>query len=89
MVMPYISTLCLLDAFKQLDDSGGYTLLRLATNSTTLIEIEPPKGGMTVMYLKDIVKSAKLFVRPLQADIESEECSLPEVAEFFACCARK
>lgn len=69
----------LLDAFKQLDDCGGYTLLRLATNSTSLIEIKPPKGWMTVRYLKDIVKSAKLFVRPLQTDIESEEYVFPEV----------
>ena len=69
----------LLDTFKQLDDCGGYTLLRLAANSTSLIEIKPPKGGMTVRYLKDIVKSAKLFVRPLQADIESEEYMFPEV----------
>ena len=33
----------LLTAFKQLDACGGYTLLRLATNSTDLIEIQPPK----------------------------------------------
>ena len=57
----------LLTAFKQLDACGGYTLLRLATNSTDLIEIQPPKGGMTVRYLKDIAKSAKLFVRPLNS----------------------
>ena len=42
-------------------------------NSTYLFEIEPPKGGMTVRYLRDIIKSAKLFIRPLQADIESNE----------------
>ena len=36
----------LLTAFKQLDVCGGYTLLHLATNSTDLIEIQPPKGGM-------------------------------------------
>ena len=36
----------LLTAFKQLDACGGYTLLHLATNSTDLIEIQPPKGGM-------------------------------------------
>ena len=51
----------------------GYTLLRLAANSTYLFEIEPPKGGMTVRYLRDIIKSAKLFIRYLQADIESNE----------------
>ena len=59
----------LLDAFTAPNDCGGYTLHRLSSNSTDLITIEPPRGGVTVRYLKDIVKSAKLFVRPLQADI--------------------
>ena len=72
----------LLTAFKQLDACSGYTLLRLATNSTDLIEIQPPKGGMTVRYLKDIAKSAKLFVRPLQADIDCDEDSQPEVLSY-------
>lgn len=72
----------LLTAFKQLDACGGYTLLRLATNSTDLIEIQPPKGGMTVRYLKDIVKSAKLFVRPLQTNIDCDEDSQPEVISY-------
>ena len=74
----------LLTAFKQLDVCGGYTLLHLATNSTDLIEIQPPKGGMTVRYLKDIVKSAKLYVRPLQAHIDCDEDSQPEVLSTSA-----
>ena len=56
----------LLAAFNQLEECGGYTLLHLMTN---FIEIQPPKGGITVGYLKDIVTLAKLFVRPLQEDI--------------------
>ncbi len=60
------------DAFKQLEDSGGYTLMRLAANSTDLITIEVPKGGMTVQYLKDILKKARLFIRPLQCDIADD-----------------
>ena len=74
----------LLTAFKQLDACGGYTLLRLATNSTDLIEIQPPKGCMTVRYLKYIVKSAKLYVRPLQAHIDCDEDSQPEVLSTSA-----
>ena len=71
-------------AFKQLEDCDGYTLLRLASNSTQLIKIESPKRGLTVTYLKDIVKPAKLFVRPLQLDIECDEDSQPEV---YICCS--
>ena len=80
------------EAFKELEKAGGYTLLHLATNSTTLLAIEPPKGGMNVRYLKDILKSAKLFVRPLQSDIniadhEKNADSEPEVPyfTFFGC----
>ena len=61
------------EAFKELDGTGGYTLLRLTNNSTTLLEIEPPKSGVNVKYLKDILKSAKLFIRPLQVDINIDD----------------
>ena len=57
------------EAFPSLSECGGYTLHRLATNSTDLIQIEAPRGGLRVKYLKDIIKSAKLYIRPLQADI--------------------
>ena len=35
--------------------------------------IEPPRNGLNVRYLRDILKSAKLFIRPLQKDIEERE----------------
>ena len=70
--MPKIDSV-IKEAFKQLESCGGYVWMRLASNSMNLIEIEAPKGGMSVCYLKDIVKSAKLFVRPVQADIEPDE----------------
>ena len=44
-------------------------LLRLATTCTTLLAIEPPKCVMNVWHLKDILKSAILFIQPLQSDI--------------------
>ena len=59
----------ILDEYPQLEDAGGYTLLRLAENSRDLVEIETPGGGFTVPYLKDIVRQAKLYIRPLQCDI--------------------
>ena len=71
------------DAFKQLERAGGYTLLRLANNSTKLLEIEPPKAGMNVKYLKDILKSAKLFVRPLQEDINIDEKDVDSGSEVL------
>ena len=74
------------DAFQQLEKTGGYTLLRLASNSSTLLEIEPPKGGMNVKYLRDILKSAKLFIRPLQSDVNVDEINLAD-SESEVCTA--
>ena len=59
----------LLAEFPELKNTGGYSLLRPNTNSYDLIEIEAPHGkvgGMTIRYLKDIVCSARLYIRPLQ-----------------------
>lgn len=76
----------LLDAYESLGECGGYTLLRLATNSSDLLEIQPPKAGMSTRYLKDIVKSAKLYVRPLQADIMcTEGTDFKLVFYYFSC----
>ena len=49
---------------------GGYSLLRLS--GSTLVEIESPDAGMTVLYLKDVLRQAKLFIAPLQRDISDE-----------------
>lgn len=62
----------LLKAFPPLEQCGGYNLMRLASNSTDLITITSPKWGMTVKYLREILRSAKLFIRPLQTDISIE-----------------
>ena len=62
----------LLEKFPVLESCGGYTLLRLAENSHSMVEIEGPDSGMTVSYLKDILNQAKLYIRPLQRDIEED-----------------
>ena len=72
----------LLSKFPMLEACGGYTLIRLAENSHRMVEIEGPESGMTVSFLKDILHSAKLYIRPLQRDITEEdmkEYSVPAV----------
>ena len=63
----------ILHKFPVLDICGGYSLLRLAENSHSLVEIVGPEGGLTVPYLKDILNQAKLYIRPLQKDIQEED----------------
>ena len=63
----------IMEKYQQLDAGGGYSLLRLAKNSHKLEEIETANGGLTVPYLKDIVRQAKLYIRPLQCEIEGDD----------------
>lgn len=76
--------------FPVLDSCGGYTLMRLGENSRGLVIIDGPGGGMTIPFLKDILRQAKLFVRPLQCDISVEEaekfCVIKEGVSASACC---
>ena len=67
-------------SFPVLVSSGGYTLMRLAENSHTIVEIEGPDSGLTVVFLKDILNQAKLYLRPLQKDILDEDMQTPAVS---------
>ena len=91
-------------AYPVLSECGCYSLMRLAENSRALIRIDAPSGGMTIPFLKDILRQAKLFVRPFQTDISIDEakkfCSPQEVnilvipynkfnPEFCSCQSRR
>ena len=57
-----------------LEKCGGYTLLRLAENSHSFVEIEPPLSGhISVQFLKAILNNATMYVRPLQCSICYED----------------
>ena len=43
-------------------ECGGHTLMRVSENSRDLVAIEGPDGGVTVPFLKDILRQAKLYV---------------------------
>lgn len=63
----------ILDKFPVLEYCGGYSLLRLASNSHNFIEIDSPEGGTTVPFLRDVLNQAKLYIRPLQHTIDEED----------------
>ncbi len=61
----------LLLGFPKLAKGGGYELLRtLPSNSREFFVIPPDGAGYTVKYLKPIVNQAKVFVRPMQKDLD-------------------
>ena len=74
---------CLLAEFPVLEKTGGYSLFRPNTNSYDLITIEAPQGGMTIRYLKDILRSARLYIRPLQCNVETDDDEEDDELELF------
>ena len=59
--------------FPKLRDGGGYELLRASdVGGKELMLIDIPQGGYSVDYLRGVVKSAKIYIRPLQKDLDIE-----------------
>ena len=58
---------------KPFPECGGYTLMGVSENSRDLVAIEGPDGGVTVPFHKDILRQAKLYIRPLQCDIPDKK----------------
>ena len=62
----------ILHAFPILRDGGGYELLRVSGCGTrsALHVIPQPAQGYTVAYLKEVVRQAKVYIRPVQQDLQ-------------------
>ena len=61
----------LLETFPKLRTGGGYELLRTNDRNTrTLDVILPPPSGYTVAYLKSVAGQARIYIRPLQKDLD-------------------
>ena len=50
--------------------------MRVSENSRSLVAIEGPTGGVDVPFLKDILRQAKLYVRPLQCDVPEKHLKM-------------
>ncbi len=71
--------------FPVLDSYGGYTLLRLKENSRKLVAIDSPDCSITVPFLTDILRQAKLYICPLQLTKEAETfCSSDQSVSCYA-----
>lgn len=61
----------LIAQFPKLENTGGYELLRTAAGGVGMLQlIKSPPNGFTVEYLRAVVGSAKIFIRPLQQDLD-------------------
>ena len=70
----------LLEAFPKLCTAGGYELLRTDDrNSRTLSVIPPPP---TVAYLKNVTGQAKIYIRPLQKNLDTTPLQDEDTVSF-------
>ena len=85
--------------YPKLENAGGYELLRCLPNSRSLTRLQPPSGGHTPESLKGDVGQARVYIWPLQRDLDttpiqntaSEAASQPSTQNFqvlaiVACC---
>lgn len=74
----------IMTAFPQLQDAGGYEILRTGDKGNKhLMVLEIPPGGYTVQYLKTAIGSAKAYLRPLQKDIILSKGSVKLQVGYF------
>jgi hypothetical protein len=56
--------------FPKLSEAGGFELLRISEGSGKVLqETASPKNGYTVPYLRAVVHSAVVYIRPMQKDL--------------------
>lgn len=66
--------------FPKLKDGGRFELLHASEGGWKGLEvIEIPSGGYTCDYLKAVVHSAQLYIRPLQSNLSLEPCD-PDIS---------
>ena len=57
-----------LSVFPKLDGAGGYELLHPLLNSRSLAKLQTPQGHTPVSLKRDVGK-ARMYIRPLQRDL--------------------
>ena len=61
----------ILENFPKLAAGGGYEFLRSGERGgRMLVPLEVPPGGYNVEFLKAVISSAKIYIRPMQKDLD-------------------
>ncbi|KAA0724023.1 hypothetical protein E1301_Tti019930 [Triplophysa tibetana] len=89
----------ILTAYPKLNGCGGFELLRLSgmTRSKKLSVLPCPSTGYTIRFIKDHIKNALIYIRPMQKNIDTtpvepesvqsgpkEKCLICEEEFFFS-----
>ena len=71
--------------FPKLKNGGGFELLRLPEGGGKVLQvIACPKNGYTVPYLRAVVHHAKVYLRPLQKDLDVSDDNCNENIDVSA-----
>lgn len=72
--------------FPKLKGGGGFEMLRIAEGGgKSLLEISIPKNGYTVPYLRAVVHHAKIYLWPLQKDLDVTDDEESEIIDVNTC----
>ena len=65
----------ILHTFPRLSEGGGYELLRVAeSGQRNLCVIPSQSDGYSVSYLLEVLRQAKVYIRPVQNDLSLDSC---------------
>ncbi|PIK43878.1 DnaJ-like protein subfamily C member 5 [Apostichopus japonicus] len=72
----------LMEEFPKLKDAGGYEYLRSTAQTKLLESISlPAGGGYSAANLKFVMKQARIYLRPIQAELDLSNMTVDEVTE--------
>jgi len=62
--------------FPKLKNGSGFEMLRVADHGSKSLQVlAAPTSGYTVPYLRAVVHGTKIYLRPLQRNLDSDLCS--------------
>ena len=68
----------IMPAFPRLQEGGEYELMRVAESDQRLLQLIPsPSDGYSAMYLKEVLRQAKVYIRPVQKDLSLISYDIP------------
>ena len=75
----------ILHTFPYLSEGGGYELLHVAeSGQRNLCVIPSPSDGYSVSYLREVLRQAKVYIRPVQNDLSLDPCD-DDAADSVRC----
>ena len=74
----------IMQAFPRLQEGGGYELMRVSESGQRWLQVIPsPSDGYSVTYLKEVLRQAKVYIRPVQKGLSLAPCDVPANVSIY------